>query len=137
MNLALSQPLMLVLDDLHWADKPSLLLLQFLGREMGGSRLLVVGTYRDVELSRQHPLSETLAQLSREPVFRRELLRGLSRQDTGDFVEVAAGLRPPPGLVESIYLQTEGNPFFMGEVIRLLAEQGELREGEIGESPGI
>ena len=136
-NAAQSQPLMLVLDDLHWADKPSLLLLQFLAREMGGSRLLVVGTYRDVELSRQHPLSETLAQLSREPVFRRELLRGLSREDTGDFVEVAVGLRPPHGLVENIHLQTEGNPFFMGEVIRLLAEQGELREGKIGESPSI
>ena len=118
------QPLVIILDDLHWADKPSLLLLQFLAREMGESRLLVVGTYRDVELSRQHPLSETLAQLSREPVFRRELLPGLSREDTGNFVEVAAGLRPPQGLVESIYLRTEGNPFFMGEVIRLLVERG-------------
>ena len=136
-NAAQSQPLMLVLEDLHWADQPSLLVLQFLVREMGGSRLLVVGTYRDVEVSRQHPLSDTLAQLSREPVFRRELLRGLSRQDTGDFVEVAAGLRPPPGLVESIYLQTEGNPFFIGEVIRMLAEQGELGEEDIGRSPSI
>ena len=136
-NAAQSQPLMLVLDDLHWADKPSLLLLQFLTREMGGSRLLVVGTYRDVELSRQHPLSETLAHLSREPVFRREVMGGLSRKDTGDFVEVAAGLRPPPGLVEGIYLQTEGNPFFIGEIIRLLAQQGELTEVDIGESPTI
>ena len=136
-NAAQSQPLMLVLDDLHWADKPSLLLLQYLAREMGGSRLLVVGTYRDVDISRQHPLSDTLAQLSREPVFRREVLRGLSREDTGDFVEVAAGLRPPPGLVEGIYHQTEGNPFFIGEIIRLLAEQGELTEVDIGESPGI
>ena len=113
-NAAQSQPLMLVLEDLHWADQPSLLLLQFLAREMGGSRLLVVGTYRDVELSREHPLSATLAQLSREPGFRQEVLRGLSRQDTGEFVEVGAGIRPPQGLVESIYLQTEGNPFFMG-----------------------
>jgi len=93
-NASERQPLMLVLDDLHWADKPSLLLLQFLAREMGGSRLLVVGTYRDMELSRQHPLSDTLAQLSREPVFRREVLGGLSRADTGDFVEVAAHRRP-------------------------------------------
>ena len=77
---------------------------------MGGSRVIVLGTYRDMELSRQHPLSETLAQLSSGPVFRRELLRGLSREDTGDFVEVAAGLRPPQGLVESFCLRTEGNP---------------------------
>ena len=94
-----------------------------------------MGTYRDVVLSRQHPLSETLAQLSREQVFRREVLRGLSREDTGDFVEFAARLRPPQGLVESIYLQKEGNSFFMGEVIRLLAERGVLREVDIGEYP--
>ena len=74
-NAAQSQPLMLVLDDLHWADRPSLLLLQFLAREMAASRLLVVGTYRDADLSRQHPLSETLAQLLREPVFQREPLQ--------------------------------------------------------------
>ena len=51
-----SQPLVLVLDDLHWADTPSLLLLQFLARELRGRALLVVGTYRDVELDRRHPL---------------------------------------------------------------------------------
>ena len=78
-NAAQSQPLMLVLDDLHWADQPSLLLLEFLAREMGGSRLLVAGAYRDVELSRQHRLSQTLAQLSREPVFRREVLLAFGR----------------------------------------------------------
>ena len=53
-----SKPLVLVLDDLHWADESSLLLLQFLARELTGSRLLVIGTYRDVELSRRHPLAE-------------------------------------------------------------------------------
>jgi predicted ATPase len=73
-NAAQSQTLMLVLDDLHWADKPSLLLLEFLARQMADCRLLVVGCYRDMELSRQHPLSESLAQLSREPVFRRQTL---------------------------------------------------------------
>jgi predicted ATPase len=73
-NAAQTQPLVLVLDDLHWADKPSLLLLQFLARQLAGSRLLLVGCYRDVELSRQHPLSEALAQLSREPVFQRQPL---------------------------------------------------------------
>ena len=56
-----TQPLMLALDDLHWADKPSLLLLQFLARQLSESRLLLVGCYRDVELSRQHPFSETLS----------------------------------------------------------------------------
>src|SRR5918996_3167972 len=129
-NAAQTQPLVLVLDDLHWADKPSLLLLQFLARQLAGSRLLVVGCYRDVEVSRQHPLSETLAQLSREPVFQRALLEGLSREDTGRFIE-AAGVPASPELVETVHTQTEGNPFFAAEVIRLLRERGELGEETI------
>ncbi|MFQ6027939.1 MAG: AAA family ATPase [Dehalococcoidia bacterium] len=136
-KLAYSQPLMLVLDDLHWADKPSLLLLQFLARQMRESRLLIVGSYRDVELSRQHPLSETLAQLTREPVFRRELLRGLSQEDTERFVASTAGIEPSRGLVKTIYTQTEGNPFFMSEVLRLLSEQGELTTAGFDGPQGI
>ncbi|MCI0787679.1 MAG: ATP-binding protein, partial [Chloroflexi bacterium] len=86
-----SQPLMLVLDDLHWADRSSLLLLEFLAREMGSSRLLLVGCYRDTELSRQHPLAETAARLSREPVFRRQVLGGLGQDELGRFVEATTG----------------------------------------------
>jgi predicted ATPase len=126
-NAAQSRPLVLVLDDLHWADKSSLLLLQFLARQLSDSHLLVLGCYRDVDLSRQHPLAETLAQLSRLPVFQRVLLRGLSQEDTSGFIEATAGVPPPPGLAETIYEHTEGNPFFMKEVVRLLSEQGELR----------
>ena len=122
------QPLVLVLDDLHWADQPSLLLLQFVARELGNSRLLLVGTYRDVELSRQHPLAETLGELTRERLFQRVLLRGLSQQDVGRFIEVAAGVDPPSGLVEAVYTQTEGNPLFVTEVVRLLVQEGELTQ---------
>ena len=57
---------MLVLDDLHWADHPSLLLLEFVARELANARVMVIGTYRDVEVSRQHPLSQTLGELTRE-----------------------------------------------------------------------
>jgi len=70
------QPLVLVLDDLHWADQPSLLLLQFVARELGGARLLLIGTYRDVELSRQHPLAEALGELTRERLFQRGAVAG-------------------------------------------------------------
>jgi DNA-binding CsgD family transcriptional regulator len=136
-NATQTQPLMLVLDDLHWADKPSLLLLQFLARQLDRSRLLMVGCYRDVELSRQHPLSETLAQLSREPVFQRQPLRGLSQEDTWHFIEAAAGIQPSSELVEAIYAHTEGNPFFLAEVIRLLSEDGGLAWGETAERPGL
>jgi tetratricopeptide (TPR) repeat protein len=136
-NAAQSQPLMLVLDDLHWSDKPSLLLLQFLARQLTESHLLVVGCYRDLELSRQHPLSEALAQLSRLPVFQRELLLGISQEDTGQFIEMTAGIRPSPQLVETIHAYTEGNPFFLKEMTRLLSERGELRAAEIGGPEGI
>jgi len=60
-NAAASHPLVLILDDLHWADKPSLLMLRYLTRNLAGERLLLVGTYRDVELDRKHPLAEVLA----------------------------------------------------------------------------
>ena len=126
---------MLVLDDLHWADKPSLLL-QFLARQLGEAHLLVVGTYRDVELSRQHPLSETLAQLSREPVYQRELLRGLSPEDAGRSIEAATGIQPDPRLAETIYAHTEGNLFFMTEVGQLLSEQDRLTASG-GETSGL
>jgi DNA-binding CsgD family transcriptional regulator/tetratricopeptide (TPR) repeat protein len=136
-NASQEQPLMLVLDDLHWADKPSLLLLQFLARQLAESPLLLVGCYRDVEISRQHPLSDTLAQLAREPVFQRQLLQGLDEEDTRRFIESEALIRPSPEVVETIYAQTEGNPLFMREVVRLLREQRELVMNEIRSRQGI
>jgi DNA-binding CsgD family transcriptional regulator/tetratricopeptide (TPR) repeat protein len=136
-NASQDQPLMLVLDDLHWADKPSLLLMQFLSRQLAESRLLVVGCYRDVEISRQHPLSDTLAQLSREPMFQRQWLQGLDEEDTRRFIESVALIRPSPEVVETIYAQTEGNPLFMREVVRLLREQGELAMKGIRSRQGI
>ena len=123
-----TQPLVLMLDDLHWADKPSLLLLEFLARELAGARLLVVGTYRDVELSRQHPLAETLGELNRSAAggLQRVLLRGLALEDIARFIEIAAGITPPQGLVSAVHTQTEGNPLFVTEVVRLLVQDREL-----------
>ena len=121
-----SRPLMIVLDDLHWADKPSLLLLQFVARELSNGRILLVGTYRDAELSRQHPLAESLGDLTRERAFQRVQLRGLTQEDVGRFIEVAAGVQPGAGLVNAVYNQTEGNPLFVTEVVRLLVQEGQL-----------
>ena len=59
------QPLVLVLDDLQWADHPSLLLLEFVAKALGNARLMLIGTYRDVELSPQHPLSRSLGEMNR------------------------------------------------------------------------
>ena len=125
-NASASQPLVLVLDDLHWADKPSLLLMQFLAREARDARVLVVGTYRDVELGRQHPLSQMLGELAREQLVGRILLRGLSVADIGKFVEMTSGRTADAVLVDALHAETEGNPFFVNEIVRLLVSEGRL-----------
>src|SRR3972149_2906838 len=129
-NASKGQPVVLVLDDLHWADKPSLLLLQFLARELRGARLMVLGTYRDVELGRQHPLSQTLGELGREGLSQRILLRGLTQRDVARFIEITSGVKPPEALVEAVYQETEGNPFFVNEIVRLLVADGRLEKPE-------
>jgi DNA-binding SARP family transcriptional activator len=126
--VAAAQPLTLVLDDLHAADEPSLLLLQFVAREIGGSRLLIVGAYRDVDPSLTAPLTGTLAQLAREPVTRTLALTGLRETDVARFIELAAPGRSAAALGPTVHAETEGNPLFVGEIVRLLAAEGRLEE---------
>src|SRR4029453_18971368 len=90
-------------------------------------RLLIVGTYRDTTLSRQHPLSETLAELTREHALQRLFLHGLHREEVGRFLKVTTDFTPSQALVEAVYTQTEGNPLFLTEVVRLLIQAGEFR----------
>jgi predicted ATPase len=118
--------LVVVVDDLHWADRSSLLLLEFVTRELAGSRLLLLGTYRDVEVSRRHPLSDTLAELARQPVTYRVALRGLSQAEVASCIAAVAGIEAAPEVVAAVHSQTEGNPFFVGEVARLLATEDRL-----------
>jgi len=129
-NASKADPIMLHLDDLHWADKPSLLLLQHLVRRFKGSRLMVVGTYRDVELDRRHPLSAVLGELRRERLYQRVLLRGLSESEVKELIEAISqqqiGDRPGEALVRAVLRETEGNPFFIEEVLRHLVESGAL-----------
>lgn len=141
-NAASSQPLVLVLDDLQWADRSSLRLLQFLAMELSQPQsvhLLVVGCYRDVELPRQQHLLETLARISRTAGngFQRVTLGGLDREDTARFIEASAGFKPVEELVDALFSQTEGNPFFITEVIRLLAESGELINDRVDMGSGL
>ncbi|HZN15837.1 MAG TPA: AAA family ATPase, partial [Acidimicrobiales bacterium] len=122
--LAASAPMVLVLDDLHWADKPTLLLLHHLFRAPTDMGLLVVGTYRDTDLDRRHPLSETLADLRRLVQFERVAVGGLHEDDLTEFIDLVTGQEPPPDFARVILDQTEGNPFFIGEVLRHLIESG-------------
>ena len=119
-------PLAIMLDDLHWADQPTLLLLQHLAEELGRTRILVVGTYRDTELARTHPLSASLAELNRGEGFLRVPLRGLERDEVESYIRAAANLEPARELVDRIHEETEDNPFFLSEVVNLMAAEGTL-----------
>ncbi len=121
---ARDRPMVLVLDDLHWADEPSLLLLKFVAGEIGSAGLLIVGTYRDVELGRHHPLARVLGELGGTRIA----LGGFTPEAIERYVEMTAGAKPPPGLAEAVHAQTDGNPFFVGEVVRLLASEGRLTD---------
>jgi class 3 adenylate cyclase len=125
-SAAVRSPMLILLDDLQWADTPSLLLLEFLASELEGARLLVVGAYRDTELGRQHPLAQTLAQLAREGRNERVALGGLSQGDVARFIQLTAGMAPPAQLVATVHRKTEGNPFFVTELVRLLAAEHRL-----------
>ena len=116
-NISRSQPLVLVLDDLHWANESSLLLLEFLAREISVSSIIVVGAYRDDEVSGSHPFVQTLGSLVRESHFQRIPLGGLSRQEVGEFVEARAGATIADAAVDTLHQRTEGNPLFVGEVV--------------------
>jgi DNA-binding CsgD family transcriptional regulator/tetratricopeptide (TPR) repeat protein len=123
---AAREPLLLVLDNVHWADASSLRLLEFLAPGLASSPMLVIITYRDIELSRQHPLSGTLGELSRQRGFERLRLTGLSRDETALMMGLAGGGAVPPVLVGEVHDQTEGNPLFVAEMTRLLVQEGAL-----------
>jgi class 3 adenylate cyclase/tetratricopeptide (TPR) repeat protein len=128
-------PVLLVVDDLHWAAKPTLLLLRHLLRHDEPLSLLVVATYRDTDLDRAHPLMEVLADLRREPGVQRLPLRGLAQDEVRAFLAAAAGHDlddPALVLARTLHTETEGNPFFMTEVLTHLIETGVLYVGEDG-----
>jgi predicted ATPase len=127
---AASRPLVVVLDDLHWADRSTLDLLEFVARDISSSPVLLIGGYRDLELSRRHPLSEALANLARAREFQRILLRGLESGEVGYLVEAVGDITLPIALIEEIHVRTEGNPFFVTEVMRDLAREAAERGGD-------
>jgi DNA-binding SARP family transcriptional activator len=126
------RPLVAVLDDLHWADPPTLLLLRYLARSPAAPAALVIGTYRDTELDGSHPLADALADLHRGRLVERIALTGLTGDDFGALLAKIAGRRPPAAFVRAVEGETEGNPFFAEEILRHLTETGagyELRRG--------
>jgi eukaryotic-like serine/threonine-protein kinase len=123
-NASERHPILFLLDDLHAADAPSLLLLRFLARELASTRMLVLGAYRDVDPMPGQPLTEMQAAVTREPVTRRLSLGGLSKRELEEFVELTASEIASPELVAALHEETEGNPLFVGEIVRLLSVEG-------------
>jgi DNA-binding SARP family transcriptional activator/tetratricopeptide (TPR) repeat protein len=121
-------PLLLILDDLHWADRATLHLLRHVTRDSREAALLIVGTYRDAEVDAAHPLAALLADLRRERRFERVSLRGLVAGDVGALIAAHAGHEAPAALTGTVHEQTAGNPFFVAEVLRHLIETGVLFE---------
>ena len=119
---ARDEPLMLVLEDLHWADESTLLLTDYLTPLLSDMPVLVLGTYRDVEVDLHHPLARVIGQLSRRRLMERVSLGRLSYDGVRAMLRALAGQPAPEQLTRVIDRETEGNPFFVEEVYLHLVE---------------
>jgi tetratricopeptide (TPR) repeat protein len=132
-SLAAERGLLLFIDDVHWADQGTLSLLHYLLRHLRNDRALVLAAYREIELDRAHPLASALVEWNRERLVTRLVLGRLSHADTGALVATLFGMRSVSDeFVTALYRETEGNPFFIEEVIKSLIEQGQIYREEEG-----
>jgi class 3 adenylate cyclase/pimeloyl-ACP methyl ester carboxylesterase len=118
--------LVLVLDDLQWADQTSLQVLRRVMRQSRQTRLLILGTYRETDVTPDHPLGALLAGLRRDRLVERIAVVGLGERNVGSLVGAWAGQDSPAELTRTIYEQTEGNPLFVEEMLRHLTETGAM-----------
>jgi tetratricopeptide (TPR) repeat protein len=123
-------PIVAVLEDLHWADDSTLHLLHHLAPQLSGIGLLVVGTYRDVELDVARPFAAVLESLLRERRAARLPLKRLPESDVAAMLDGLGGEPAPDAVVAAVYQETEGNPFFVEEVFQHLSEQGQVFDTE-------
>ncbi|MBN2391311.1 MAG: AAA family ATPase [Anaerolineae bacterium] len=129
------RPWFLILEDLHWADANSLELLLYLGRHIPTMPIFVLGTYSDTEVARGHPLLKTLRGLRSHPTYRHIQLERLS-QDEVEFALTYLWGRPvPEALIEKIYAQTAGNPFYVEEVAKVLEDDGLIPSTDASADP--
>ena len=125
-NAARDGPIVLILDDLHAADEPSLLLLRFVAMDLAESGVVLVAVYREGELARSDPRLGLLADVARVSAAERLHPPGLTVDEVVRYIEIAVSGKSPDGLAEAVHRETEGNPLFVGEIVRLLAEEGRL-----------
>ena len=129
-----TQPVALMLDDLQWADSASLDLLLHLTRHARSERVLLLGIYRDVGLPRRHTLRTVLGDVIREQLVERIRLLPFEREETGALARDIAGGQLPDALVDLIHARTEGNPFFIRQVLEPLKGPRARREHSPGHS---
>jgi tetratricopeptide (TPR) repeat protein len=129
-NASRSWPVVLVLEDLHWADKPTALLLTHVMRSIQTERVLIIGTYRETELD--EPLASVLADLRRERAVERLRLGSLHRGEVATMISEWLGRAPPTHFAHALHRETEGNPFFIEEVLRHLIEADAVEGTEWG-----
>ncbi|HET7011162.1 MAG TPA: ABC transporter substrate-binding protein [Anaerolineales bacterium] len=121
-------PVLLAVEDAHWADGGSLALIRYLAQRIRRPdlRLMIVLTYREVELDEARALSDVLVDLHREHLATRIKLTRLTREQTGEMLGVLFQEEITPEFLDGIYRETEGNPFFIEEVCKTLIEDGVL-----------
>jgi ABC-type oligopeptide transport system substrate-binding subunit/DNA-binding SARP family transcriptional activator len=131
-------PVLLFVDDAQWADSGTLFLLHHLARRARTLRVLIVLTYREVELSEARPLHEMLLDLNRERLATRLKLSRFDREQTCDLLAALFQEEITPEFLDGIYNETDGNPFFVEEVCKALIESGKLtREDGRWRRPGM
>src|SRR4051794_31090249 len=137
-ELGAEASVVLVFDDLHWADRPTLQLLRHLVRAPAPRRGLFAGTYRESEISDRHPLHELVGDLRREGTLRRLELTGLAEAEVGELVAELASAPATESFVHALAGETEGNPFFIEEVVRHIRDTaGALTEEVTLEEAGV
>jgi len=119
-------PLLLVIEDLHWADRSTRDLVAFLIRTLRTGRIALIASYRSDDLHRRHPLRPLLAELVRVPDLERIELRPFTRAELAEYLESLAGEGVPPAAVERILARTEGNAFFAEELVAAGAIRAEV-----------
>jgi len=130
-------PIVALFEDLQWADEPTLLLLQHLAQRVAGMSMLMIGTYRDVDLEVGRPCARMLESLVRQKLGTRILLRRLPVAGVEEMLVALCAQQPPPSLTRVVFEETEGNPFFIEEVFRHLAEEGKLFDEKGAFRPGL
>lgn len=150
LSVAGVQPVVLALDDLHWADRDSLEVFRYVARFTSRCPLLLLGIYRDPDVDTGHhdALNDTLATLQRETALERLLLRGFSLPELHNYLGQATAQELPQALVQTLYHETAGNPFYVRELFRHLVEEAKIERragrwttdfslGELGIPPGV